>query len=227
MYGNAAKRARIAQPDFSEDCLTVNIYAPDDLGEDERLPVYVWIHGGAFVAGSGNSYDGSQLARDGRIVVVTINYRVGILGFVNLGAALNSADIPSNLGLRDQISALTWVRTNIAAFGGDPDRVTIGGQSAGSMSVSLLLHIPKARPLFQQAIMQSGAVSLIHGQAKSEAIGRQYAAALGAGGRDLGALQALDLHALFEAQAAVGAANPGTIPASPWLDGDQRNDGSA
>ncbi|MDR7156283.1 para-nitrobenzyl esterase [Sphingobium xenophagum] len=220
MYGNAAKRARIAQPDFSEDCLTVNIYAPDDLGEDERLPVYVWIHGGAFVAGSGNSYDGSQLARDGRIIVVTINYRVGVLGFVNLGAALNSADMPSNLGVRDQISALTWVQNNIAAFGGNPDRVTIGGQSAGSMSVSLLLHIPAARPLFQQAIMQSGAVSLIHSQAKSEAIGRQYAAALGAGGRDLAALQALDLHSLFEAQASVGAANPGTIPASPWLDGD-------
>nr|WP_254798809.1 carboxylesterase family protein [Sphingobium sp. AS12] len=146
MYGNAAKRARIAAPDFSEQCLTLNIYAPDDLVEGERLPVYVWIHGGAFVAGSGNGYDGSALARDGRIIVVTINYRVGVLGFVNFGAALGTSDIPSNLGLRDQIAALTWVQANIAAFGGDPGRVTIGGQSAGSMSVSLLLHATAARP---------------------------------------------------------------------------------
>ncbi|MBJ7443080.1 MAG: carboxylesterase/lipase family protein [Sphingobium sp.] len=220
MFGNAAKRARLAEPDFSEQCLTLNIYAPDDLGEGERLPVYVWIHGGAFVAGSGNGYDGSVLAREGRIIVVTINYRVGVLGFVNFAAALETSDIPSNLGLRDQIAALTWVQTNIAAFGGDPGCVTIGGQSAGSMSVSLLLHAHAARPLFQQAIMQSGAVSMIHSQAKSVAIARQYRTFLGDDGRSLAALQTVDLRRLFEAQAAVGAANPGTIPASPWLDDD-------
>jgi para-nitrobenzyl esterase len=220
MYGNAAKRARIAEPDFSEQCLTLNIYAPDDLDAGESLPVYVWIHGGAFVAGSGNGYDGSVLARDGRIIVVTINYRVGVLGFVNFAAALETSDIPSNLGLRDQIAALTWVQANIAAFGGDPGRVTIGGQSAGSMSVSLLMHVQAARPLFHQAIMQSGAVSLIHSQRKSAAIAQQYRAVLGDDGRSLATLQAVELRRLFEAQAAVGAANPGTIPASPWLDDD-------
>lgn len=220
MFGNNAKRARFAEPDFAEQCLTLNIYAPDDLGDGECLPVYVWIHGGAFVGGSGNGYDGSLLARDGRIIVVTINYRLGILGFVNFGVTMETSDIPSNLGLRDQIAALTWVQANIAAFGGDPDRVTIGGQSAGSMSVSLLMHMPSARPLFQQAIMQSGAVSLIHSKARSAAIGRQYKAVLGDDARSLATLQAVELRRLFEAQAVVGAANPRTIAAAPWLDDD-------
>lgn len=220
MYGNAVKRARLAAPDFSEDCLTLDIYAPDARDPAAALPVYVWIHGGAFVAGSGNGYDGTALARDGGIIVVTINYRIGVLGFVNFGAALDDPAIPTNIGLRDQIAALAWVNANIAAFGGDPGRVTIGGQSAGSMSVSLLLHAQTAQPFFHQAIMQSGAVSLIHGRAKSEAIAREYRAVLGADGASLTALQAVDLRRLFEAQAAVGAANTGTIPASPWLDGD-------
>jgi para-nitrobenzyl esterase len=221
MYGNSAKRARTAAPDFSEDCLTLNIYAPDrnDGDGDGGKPVYVWIHGGAFVAGSGNPYDGTELARNGDIIVVTINYRIGVLGFVNFGDAFPGSGIPSNLGLRDQIAALEWVRGNIAAFGGDPSRVTIGGQSAGSMSVSLLLHTQSAWPLFHGAIMQSGAVSLIHSRQKSEDIARQYVRALGLGD-DPAALRSMDIARLFSAQAAVGAANPGTIPAAPWFDGD-------
>lgn len=216
MYGNQAKRARMAKPDFDEDCLSLNIYAPDHADGDAPLPVYVWIHGGAFVAGSGHPYDGTELARDGDIIVVTINYRLGVLGFVNFGAVL--PDIPSNLGLRDQIAALAWVRDNIAAFGGDPARVTIGGQSAGSMSVSLLLHAAAARPLFAGAIMQSGAVSLIHSRGRSEAVARHYLATLG--DPDVATLRRMDLARLFEAQGAAGAANPGTIPAGPWFDGD-------
>ncbi|MDG2515558.1 carboxylesterase family protein [Sphingobium yanoikuyae] len=155
-------------------------------------------------------------ARDGDIIVVTINYRLGVLGFVNFGAVVPG--IPSNLGLRDQIAALAWVRDNIAAFGGDPARVTVGGQSAGSMSVSLLLHAPAARGLFAGAIMQSGAVSLIHGRDRSEQVARDYMAALG--NPDLAALRGMDLIRLFEAQGAAGGANPGTIPAAPWFDGD-------
>lgn len=220
MYGNSAKRARLSPPDFDENYLTLNIYVPEGRPDGERLPVYVWIHGGAFVAGSGNPYDGSGIARDGGIIVVTINYRLGVLGFVNFGAALDDPSIPSNLGLRDQIAALQWVQHNIAAFGGDPSRVTIGGQSAGSMSVSLLLHAPDARGLFQQAIMQSGAVSLVHGRSRSEAIARDYVAALGLGKVGSPDVRSLPLSHLFEAQAAVGAANPGTVPAAPWLDGD-------
>ena len=114
--------------------------------------MFVWIHGGAFVNGSGavSLYEGSAFARDG-VVCVTINYRLGVEGFLDPGEGV------TNLGLRDQLAALEWVRDNIAGFGGDPSRVTIGGESAGGMSVACLLSSPKAKGLFRGAIMQSGA----------------------------------------------------------------------
>lgn len=220
MYGNNPKRAMLDPASFAEACLSLNIHVPDGGADIGKKPVYVWIHGGAFVVGTGSAYDGADLARTGDIVVVTINYRVGVLGFVNFGEALGLPDIPSNLGLRDQIAALEWVRDNIAAFGGDPARVTIGGQSAGSMSVSLLMHAKKAWPLFRGAIMQSGAVSLIHSREKSQQIARRYAEILGLNQGSLEILKKIDLKKLFEAQGQVGAENPGTIPASPWFDGD-------
>lgn len=133
-----------------EDCLNLNIWSPD-LGQ-AQLPVMVWIHGGAFANGSGaiDMYDGSHFARDG-VVCVTINYRLGIDGFLYLG------DGNDNLGLLDQLAALQWVQENIAAFGGDPGNVTIFGESAGGMSVGTLLSMPQAVGLFRRAIAQSGA----------------------------------------------------------------------
>jgi para-nitrobenzyl esterase len=139
----------------SEDCLSLNIWAPAD---GTRHPVLVWIHGGGFVFGSGRSpwYDGSAFSRLG-IVVVTINYRLGPLGFLHLEDVAGSAFAPSgNVGLLDQLAALEWVRDNIASFGGDPSRVTVAGESAGSMSVGALLVMPRARGLFAQAVMESG-----------------------------------------------------------------------
>ncbi|HEU5383114.1 MAG TPA: carboxylesterase/lipase family protein [Ktedonobacteraceae bacterium] len=132
------------------DCLNLNIWTPD-LG-DARLPVMVWIHGGAFRAGSGAipTYDGHNFARDG-VVCVTLNYRLGVEGFLYLGAGT------ANLGLLDQIAALEWVHENIAGFGGDPDNVTIFGESAGGMSVTTLLAMPRAAGLFRRVIAQSGA----------------------------------------------------------------------
>ncbi len=133
-----------------EDCLNLNIWSPEP-GQGS-LPVMVWIHGGAFANGTGAvpTYDGSRFARDG-VVCVTINYRLGVDGFLFLG------DGSANLGLLDQIAALTWVQENIAAFGGDPRNVTIFGQSAGGMSVGTLLSMPLAKGLFRRAIAQSGA----------------------------------------------------------------------
>ncbi|MCY0878235.1 MAG: carboxylesterase/lipase family protein [Firmicutes bacterium] len=148
---------RLPQPAQSEDCLTLNIWAPAQ--GDPPWPVMVWIHGGAFVTGSGSApwYDGTSLARDGQIVVVTINYRLGPLGFLYLGELGGSAYRGSgNAGLLDQVQALQWVRENIGAFGGDPQRVTVAGESAGSMSVGTLLVMPAAQGLFRQAIMESG-----------------------------------------------------------------------
>jgi para-nitrobenzyl esterase len=143
-----------------------------------------------------------------------------VLGFVNFGEALGLPDIPSNLGLRDQIAALEWVRDNIAAFGGDPARVTIGGQSAGSMSVSLLMLCERAWPLFHGAIMQSGAVSLIHSREMSRKVARRYAELLDLNQGDRETLRAMDIRTLFAAQGKVDAESPNTIAAAPWFDGD-------
>ena len=127
----------------SEDCLTLNVWAPHRTG-DALLPVMVWIHGGAFTAGSGRDawYNGTSFARRG-VVVVTVNYRLGALGFLHLGD-----DFPGsgNIGLLDQVAALEWVRDNIAAFGGDPGNVTIFGESAGGMSVGSLMGMPAEKP---------------------------------------------------------------------------------
>ncbi|XP_071826178.1 cholinesterase-like isoform X2 [Apostichopus japonicus] len=136
----------------SEDCLYLNIYAPNGL--TEKVPVMVFIHGGGFTIGSSMylDYSGTPLAAVGNIVVVTINYRVGALGFLDTGDAAS----PGNFGLLDQVEALKWINQNIEAFGGDSSRITIFGESAGGASVDLLVISKKSRDLFQQAITESG-----------------------------------------------------------------------
>ena len=143
---------------FSEDCLYLNVWTTTE-NQDKRLPVMVWIHGGAFNFGSASQpeYDGKNLAKKG-VVVVTINYRLGPLGFLvhPLLSKESAHNTSGNYGLLDQIAALKWVQKNIAAFGGNPDRITIFGQSAGSRSVSLLMISPLSAGLFHRAIAESG-----------------------------------------------------------------------
>ena len=138
----------------SEDCLFLNLYTPET--DDKRRPVMFFIHGGAYGIGSGSRprLYGGHLAERGDVIVVTIQYRLGPLGFLYMDG------IPANLGLKDQICALRWVKDNIAAFGGDPGNITIFGQSAGSISVSYLLIMPDAEGLFQKAIAQSATYPL-------------------------------------------------------------------
>jgi para-nitrobenzyl esterase len=133
-----------------DEWLTVNVWSPDPSPE-ARLPVMVWFHGGGYTFGVSSSpeYDGSRLARDGGVVVVTFNYRVGVEGFAQIEGA------PPNRGLLDQIAALAWVRDTIAVFGGDPSRVTVFGESAGAGSIAALLAMPRAAGLFHRAIAQS------------------------------------------------------------------------
>jgi para-nitrobenzyl esterase len=142
----------------SEDCLYLNVWTPG--ADSKKRPVMVWLHGGAFVIGSGSEpiYISDRLARRGDVVVVTVNYRLGTLGFLNLKEVTKGA-IPAtgNEGLLDMVAALQWVKDNIAAFGGDPANVTIFGESAGGMSVGALLGLPAAKGLFHKAIPQSGA----------------------------------------------------------------------
>src|SRR6266700_2401513 len=155
-----------------EDCLNLNIWTPD-VGPT-GLPVMVWIHGGAFSNGSGAipQYDGSRFARDG-VVCVTINYRLGADGFLYL-----SDGIP-NLGLLDQVAALAWVQENISAFGGDPNNVTIFGESAGGVSASTLLLMPRAKGLFRRVIAQSGAGHHVISPATAKRVGQYLAEKLG------------------------------------------------
>ena len=164
----------------SEDCLTLNVWAPR-AAAGAKLPVMVWIHGGAFVIGAGSQsvFDGTSLAQRG-VVVVTFNYRLGALGFFShpaLDAALPGG--PVNFGLLDQIAALKWVRDNIAAFGGDPHEVTIFGESAGAQSVLALYASPPARGLFQRGIAQSPYGIPSHTRQKARAAGVAVASALG------------------------------------------------
>jgi para-nitrobenzyl esterase len=145
----------------SEDCLNLNVYTPDVSG---KFPVLVWFHGGAFILGSGRWvwYDATRLAGEQNIVVVTPNYRLGALGYLDvseLGGAEYAAS--GNSGLLDQIAALAWVKANVHRFGGDPNAVTVGGQSAGGISVSCLLACDRAKGLFQRAIVMSGPPNLV------------------------------------------------------------------
>jgi para-nitrobenzyl esterase len=146
-----------------EECLNLNVWTPETAIVDgasgpsgAALPVLVWIHGGSFMNGSGSlgEYDGRAFARDG-VVCVTINYRLAAEGFLYTGES--AGDGEANLGLLDQLAALVWVQDNIATFGGDPARVTVAGESAGAMSVTTLLSMPRSAELFAQAIAQSGA----------------------------------------------------------------------
>jgi para-nitrobenzyl esterase len=164
----------------AEDCLYLNIYRPVTSQTTTPVPVLVFIPGGAFINGTSNLYDGSALAARSGMVVVTVNYRLNVFGFLALPALTREAPDHSsgNYGLLDQQAALRWVQRNIAAFGGDPRNVTIDGQSAGAISVCAQLASPTARGLFARAIIESGNC-LANTLAQAERAGEKFAAALG------------------------------------------------
>ncbi len=216
---------KIEEPQ-SEDCLYLNVWTPGLDGA--RRPVMVWIHGGAFTIGSGaqSLYEGTALAKRGDVVVVTINYRLGALGFLRL-RELTNGRIPStgNEGLLDQVAALEWVAENISAFGGDPGNVTIFGESAGGMSVGTLLGMPKARGLFQKAIPQSGASNTASALERHVYVAQRFADLSGA--RDADALLALPTADVLAAAARIAPtpgqeADPriGGMPLAPVIDGE-------
>jgi para-nitrobenzyl esterase len=182
--------------EMSEDCLSLTIWTPAR-SQSDRLPVYVWFYGGGFAAGAGDEarYDGESFAKHG-IVVVNVNYRLGIFGFFAHPELTKESPhhASGNYGLLDQVAGLEWVRRNIAAFGGDPQKVTIGGESAGSLSVCALMASPLSLDLFQQAIGESGAFfGLVGGRgtpslAEAEKQGSEFAATLD---KDLAGLRSM------------------------------------
>jgi len=212
-------------PVISEDCLYLNVWTPAKVA-GERLPVLVWIPGGGFSSGSASMplYWGDRLAKEGA-VVVTVGYRVGPLGF--LAHPELTAESPQrssgNFGLEDQIAALRWVQRNIAAFGGDPGRVTIAGQSAGAISVSILMASPLARGLFHRAIGQSGGLfeplqlAPSYQLPNAEREGVAYATSVGA--RSLAELRRLPASALLQGKTELishPVIEPHVLPASPY-----------
>ena len=219
----------VTHGEVSEDCLDLNVWTPAK-SKAERLPVYVFLYGGGFSSGSAEVpvYDGEGLARKG-LVVVTINYRVGILGFLAHPELTKESgyNASGNYGLLDQIAALRWVRDNIAAFGGDPSRVTIAGQSAGSMSVHFLTVSPLARGLFHRAIAESGGSGvgasgggLMMGSrtlATAQTDGVKFAAAKGAS--SLSDLRAMSWQKLMEPVPGTDPGPAGMLRFSPIVDG--------
>lgn len=161
-----------------EDCLTLNVWTPPVSEQRSLRPVMVWIHGGAFINGSGGIYDSRWLASRGDVLVVTLNYRLGTMGFL-AHPALGPAGAVGNYGLSDQQAALRWVRDNISAFGGDPERVTIAGESAGGMAVCDHLVAPESQGLFRAAIIQSAPCQAQVGLADAERTSLDYARDVG------------------------------------------------
>ncbi len=210
----------------SQDCLYLNVWTPS--ADQRRRPVMVWLHGGGFILGSGSTliYDGSRLAKRGDLVIVTINYRLGALGYLNWRSLApgSGASLPdANLGLRDQIAALEWVRDNIECLGGDPENVTLFGESAGAMSVGTLLGVPRARGLFHKAILQSGAAHNVASVEQATTAARHFLREAGIGNPSYEALEGLSVTDIMRAQLRTSAdlgILEGTLPWQPSLDDD-------
>ncbi|KJS57009.1 carboxylesterase [Streptomyces rubellomurinus subsp. indigoferus] len=228
-FGDAAVQRRnpmVGLRPTGEDCLTLNVTAPPDASTRPR-PVMVFLHGGSYLFDTAARYPGDSLAARGDVVVVTVNYRLGALGYVDF-SELSSADRPfeSNLGLRDQLAALKWVRRNIAAFGGDPDNVTLFGESSGADAALTLMATPAADGLFHRAIAQSPAADWAAVEpAEARRFARRLLGHLGvtpaAAARALPEAAAKDLcRATERAVRDTVRANPGSYPIAPVIDGD-------
>ncbi|WP_059036836.1 carboxylesterase/lipase family protein [Gordonia desulfuricans] len=202
---------------MDEDCLFLNVWSPSG-SDGPALPVMVWLHGGAYVYGSGSQplYDGTVLARTAGIVVVTVNYRIGAFGFADMRTVVDDAE--SNPALSDVLAALRWVQDNIAGFGGDPAQVTVAGESAGGGMVTTLLAMPAATGLFARAISQSSPASTIFTAERMAVVADLLHRGIPAGLRDASAEHLVE--AGMSAFADVPQASPGILAYTPTVDGD-------
>ena len=192
------------QASTSENCLFLNIFTPRHQQAGSHFPVMVWIHGGALVSGESNDYDPAQLVADG-VTVVTINYRLGALGFLAHPALADANGQSGDYGLMDQQAALRWVQRNIASFGGNPHDVTIFGESAGGLSTLSQVASPRARGLFERAIVESGSYNLTQASLSSaEAAGETFAANAGCASQTAACLRSLPVSAILAGQDAAG-----------------------
>ena len=194
-------------------CLTLNIWTPAT--DNKKRPVMFWIHGGSFEIGSGAEYDGGKLAARGDVVVVTINYRLGIFGFLYVPGKT------ANVGMLDQIAALRWVKQNISSFGGDPANITVFGESAGAHSISVLMTMPQAKGLFNRAILQSsGCSSLYHKGSGGEAVGKSLFSKLGINYSNMETLREIPVEALQSTYQQIKMTTSPFDFLPPFVDGD-------
>jgi para-nitrobenzyl esterase len=220
----ATGRARSNVPPESEDCLVLNVFTPA-LGNGRGRPVMVWLHGGGFSYGTGSSaiVDGTNLARTGDVVVVTINHRLGVFGYTYLGEDGGEFALSGAAGMLDIIAALEWVRDNIDRFGGDPNLVTIFGQSGGGRKVATLMSMPGAKGLFHRAIIESGAVLRLVAKDDAVKTADLLLAELGLQKTQIRELQNVPMARLLAADAAIAAKvpvrEPGQTANSPTVDG--------
>ncbi|MGN6030360.1 MAG: carboxylesterase/lipase family protein [Thermomicrobiales bacterium] len=212
---------------MDEDCLVLNVWADEAATAASPKPVMVWIHGGAYVYGSASQrlYDGARFADGGEVVLVSVNYRLGAFGFLELGSfATPECPFDGNLGLRDLLRALEWVRDNIAAFGGDPARVTVFGQSAGGGLVTTLMAVPAAAGLFHRAIAESSPASSVYAPALQTEIATRFLEVLGVSPGDAATMRAIPAGRLVDASktifAEIPTSKPGVLPFSPTVDGE-------
>jgi len=190
-----------------EDCLVLNVWTPQTGDGSGKRPVMVWFHGGFFTQGSGSSrlFDGARLSRRGDTVIVTVNHRLNVFGFLHLADIDSRFAQSGNVGMLDLVAALEWVRDNIARFGGDPDNVTIFGESGGGAKVCTMLAMPSAEGLFHKAIIQSGASLRANGRDEATRLARLLLAELDLAEQDVGKLQNWDARALLQAAVAAEA----------------------
>jgi len=205
------------QPGTDEDCLFLNVWTPGLTG---ARPVMVWLHGGGFAAGSGGAamYDGANLARRGDVVTVTVNHRLNVFGYLHL-AELGGHASSGQAGMLDIVATLEWVRDNIAAFGGDPAKVTIFGESGGGAKVSMLQAMPPARGLFHRAIIQSGPGLRAVSTQKATTNAKSLLAALNIAPGDLAGLETLPAATIQAAAAEIGKAEGPMGGFAPCIDG--------
>ncbi|HEX9835009.1 MAG TPA: carboxylesterase/lipase family protein [Mycobacterium sp.] len=207
-----------------DDCLSLNVWASSDTEAGDDKPVMVWLHGGAYILGSSaqSLYHGGVLAGSADAVIVTVNYRLGALGFLDLSSFGDAFD--TNLGLRDVLFALQWVRDNIAGFGGDPQRVTLFGESAGAGIVTTLLASPAAAGLFSAAIAQSSPATSIYDHARGRRVAELFLDALDVGPDEVQRLPDIPIGAVLAASKQVfdevPVRTPGTLAFAPIIDGD-------
>jgi para-nitrobenzyl esterase len=212
-FGAVAAQPWGDKPNGNEDCLLLNLYTPK--ADNGKRPVVIWVHGGSMTNGSGMDMNGHAFADNDDIVTIAINYRLGALGFLYMGDVDKRYAASGNCGLLDVVMALKWIKQNISAFGGDPNRVTVMGESAGAKLLAAVMVSPASKGLFQQAILESGSVQCIRDTVTSKLERSRLLSQLGLSPKDAGKLLSIPADSIMKAQGKICAGIGGNSQLGP------------